>query len=146
MDFALTPSEANHKISPESSDGFASVGTILPKEKAALLPGGLFIFPGGELDDLYACEEPRYNPTRHRSSRADVAQLVEQLIRNQQVIGSSPIVGSSFRAKSPTHSKPGAYGWRSGVNTCQRPLSISRSLPDRCRSCMLTQNRPKPLS
>ena len=25
---------------------------------------------------------------------ADVAQLVEQLIRNQQVIGSSPIVGS----------------------------------------------------
>jgi hypothetical protein len=26
---------------------------------------------------------------------ADVAQLVEQLIRNQQVIGSSPIVGSS---------------------------------------------------
>jgi hypothetical protein len=27
--------------------------------------------------------------------RADVAQLVEQLIRNQQVIGSSPIVGST---------------------------------------------------
>jgi hypothetical protein len=27
---------------PESSDGFASVGTILPKEEAALLPGGLF--------------------------------------------------------------------------------------------------------
>jgi hypothetical protein len=26
--------------------------------------------------------------------QADVAQLVEQLIRNQQVIGSSPIVGS----------------------------------------------------
>jgi hypothetical protein len=29
------------------------------------------------------------------SRKADVAQLVEQLIRNQQVIGSSPIVGSS---------------------------------------------------
>jgi hypothetical protein len=29
-----------------------------------------------------------------QTSRADVAQLVEQLIRNQQVIGSSPIVGS----------------------------------------------------
>jgi hypothetical protein len=29
-------------MQPESSDGFASVGTILPKEKAALLPGGLF--------------------------------------------------------------------------------------------------------
>ena len=28
--------------------------------------------------------------------RADVAQLVEQLIRNQQVIGSSPIVGSNL--------------------------------------------------
>jgi hypothetical protein len=29
-------------------------------------------------------------------SDAGVAQLVEQLIRNQQVIGSSPIAGSSF--------------------------------------------------
>ena len=34
----------DHTISPESSDGFASVGTILPKEEAALLPGGLFAF------------------------------------------------------------------------------------------------------
>ena len=38
-------------MQPESSDGFASVGTILPKEEAALLPGGLFacwnaFFPG----------------------------------------------------------------------------------------------------
>ena len=32
-DFALTPLRANHSISPESSDGFASVGTILPKEE-----------------------------------------------------------------------------------------------------------------
>jgi hypothetical protein len=31
-----------------------------------------------------------------RELEADVAQLVEQLIRNQQVIGSSPIVGSRF--------------------------------------------------
>jgi hypothetical protein len=30
------------------------------------------------------------------SPEAGVAQLVEQLIRNQQVIGSSPIAGSSF--------------------------------------------------
>jgi hypothetical protein len=44
LDFALTPSGADHKISPESSDGFASVGTILPREEAALLPGGLFVF------------------------------------------------------------------------------------------------------
>ena len=28
--------------------------------------------------------------------RADVAQLVEQLIRNQQVSGSIPLVGSRF--------------------------------------------------
>ena len=33
---------------------------------------------------------------RHSIPLADVAQLVEQLIRNQQVIGSSPIFGSSF--------------------------------------------------
>ena len=44
QDFALTPLSPDHTISPESSDGFASVGTILPKEKAALLPGGLFVF------------------------------------------------------------------------------------------------------
>jgi hypothetical protein len=43
QDFALTPLSPDHSISPESSDGFASVGTILPKEKAALLPGGLFV-------------------------------------------------------------------------------------------------------
>ena len=32
------------------------------------------------------------------SKKADVAQLVEQLIRNQQVVGSSPIVGSIFNS------------------------------------------------
>ena len=41
---ALTRLFAKLSISPESSDGFASVGTILPKEEAALLPGGLFAF------------------------------------------------------------------------------------------------------
>jgi hypothetical protein len=41
---ALTPVFAKLSISPESSDGFASVGTILPKEEATLLPGGLFAF------------------------------------------------------------------------------------------------------
>jgi hypothetical protein len=35
----------------------------------------------------------RQNP---ELSKADVAQLVEQPIRNRQVIGSSPIVGSSL--------------------------------------------------
>ena len=42
---ALTRHFAKLSISPESSDGFASVGTILPKEEATLLPGGLFAFP-----------------------------------------------------------------------------------------------------
>ena len=35
-------------------------------------------------------------PIELRRSNADVAQLVEQLIRNQQVNGSSPFVGSIF--------------------------------------------------
>ena len=35
-----------------------------------------------------------FRPVRFQAVCADVAQLVEQLIRNQQVIGSSPIVGS----------------------------------------------------
>ena len=34
-------------------------------------------------------------PVHLQSRQADVAQLVEQSIRNRQVIGSSPIVGSS---------------------------------------------------
>ncbi len=33
---------------------------------------------------------------RLKSEQADVAQLVEQPIRNRQVNGSSPFVGSSF--------------------------------------------------
>ena len=41
---ALTRHFAKLSISPESSDGFASVGTILPKEEATSLPGGLFAF------------------------------------------------------------------------------------------------------
>jgi hypothetical protein len=41
---ALTRYFAKLSISPESSDGFASVGTILPKEEATLLPGGFFAF------------------------------------------------------------------------------------------------------
>src|SRR3984957_9876368 len=102
---ALTRHFAKLSISPESSDGFASVGTILPREEAALLPGGLFVFP-----------PPHFWPffTRSRTldtirqgtckrGRADVAQLVEQLIRNQQVIGSSPIVGSINFAPSAMH-------------------------------------------
>jgi hypothetical protein len=57
QDFALTPPAPDHSISPESSDGFASVGTILPKEKAALLPGGLFVvLEGLSLNSRYSRE------------------------------------------------------------------------------------------
>ena len=39
---------------------------------------------------------PSTAATIQSKEQAEVAQLVEQLIRNQQVIGSSPIFGSSF--------------------------------------------------
>ncbi len=65
-----------HKISPESSDGFASVGTILPKEEVALLPGDLFVF-------LPMSFAGMRDVTVEWLEQADVAQLVEQLIRNQ---------------------------------------------------------------
>src|SRR2546423_10470768 len=37
---------------------------------------------------------------------ADVAQLVEQPIRNRQVSGSSPLVGSSFQALNTAFAEP----------------------------------------
>ena len=44
----------------------------------------------------------------YNRNTADVAQLVEQSIRNRQVIGSSPIVGSNFFKNLPTISSPSA--------------------------------------
>ncbi len=101
----MTPLLGAHSMSPESSDGLASVGTILPKEKAALLPGGFLVFnvsgvfrflagfvrlfPG--LVDSFT--QARCAVTISTGD-ADVAQLVEQLIRNQQVVRSIRIVGS----------------------------------------------------
>jgi hypothetical protein len=41
--FALTRYFSKLSMQPESSNGFASVGTVLPSEEAALLPGGLFL-------------------------------------------------------------------------------------------------------
>ena len=43
-DFPLTLAFPAPSMQPESSNGFASVGAILPKEGAALLPGGSFRF------------------------------------------------------------------------------------------------------
>jgi hypothetical protein len=52
----LTPDFGKLSISPESSDGFASVGTILPKEEVTLLPGGLFAFRGN-IDGRKRCTD-----------------------------------------------------------------------------------------
>jgi hypothetical protein len=51
----------------------------------------------------------RVAPPRDASRLAGVAQLVEQLIRNQQVIGSSPIAGSIRLRAHPmfTHATAG---------------------------------------
>ena len=40
----MTPLRCAHSISPESSDGFASVGTILPKERSRPVAGRLLSF------------------------------------------------------------------------------------------------------
>jgi hypothetical protein len=45
-------------MQPESSDGFASVGTILPKEEAALLPGGFFAFCQASLREATRAAQP----------------------------------------------------------------------------------------
>jgi hypothetical protein len=47
---------------------------------------------------LYLQLAQRYN---RKEQQADVAQLVEQLIRNQQVVSSSLTVGSSFLRCNP---------------------------------------------
>ena len=56
----------------------------------APLDGG--VMPRGYLPPL--ASPNRAGPPRARPEHADVAQLVEQLIRNQQVAGSNPAVGS----------------------------------------------------
>jgi hypothetical protein len=117
-------------------------------EKAALLPGGLFVSlevlgqqphtsAAGTL--LYASRSRSYNPTRYvqREASADVAQLVEQLIRNQQVSGSIPLVGSipvfplEVEESSSNRSFPcscnefgTAYPLLFSASACGRPSSI----------------------
>ena len=121
LDFALTPSGGDHSISPESSDGLASVGTILPRRKGRPVAGRLFryflqiwlggsglfphhvVHPAASPDPApqkaSLCPRSLYDPPPQRYNRlrkADVAQLVEQPIRNRQVSGSTPLVGSSL--------------------------------------------------
>ena len=56
--------------------------------------------PVGKYRIMDFCSHPEVIEHAIVVTRADVAQLVEQSIRNRQVIGSSPIVGSSAY---PTH-------------------------------------------
>ena len=50
---------------------------------------------------LYLHPAQRYNrKAGQQEKQADVAQLVEQLIRNQQVVSSSLTVGSRFKQKT----------------------------------------------
>jgi hypothetical protein len=44
---------------------------------------------------------PNLDAVISTNAKADVAQLVEQLIRNQQVSGSTPLVGSSKKSRDP---------------------------------------------
>jgi hypothetical protein len=70
--------------------------------------------------------------------RAEVAQLVEQSIRNRQVSGSSPDLGSIFRAgvKIPTlffgTDGPGAQIQNRTRTPNQKEKSTSRTAPLRC--------------
>src|ERR1035441_3774957 len=59
LDLSLTLPSPAPSMQPESSDGFASVGTHLPEERAALMPGGSFRFStcatcGGANRSLFA--------------------------------------------------------------------------------------------
>ena len=70
----MTPRPPQPTMQPESSDGFASVGTILPKERAALLPGGSFRFPPSlgtrSFQPFPSLEDPRYpHPSKGRPRR-----------------------------------------------------------------------------
>jgi hypothetical protein len=89
---------AKLSISPESSDGFASVGTILPKEEVTLLPGGLFVFAMKVLpicgcgftikffQGFAGCNLP---PVRTRHLRAIGCHLV--LVRRRLNMGSADL-------------------------------------------------------
>ena len=62
--------------------------------------------------------------------RADVAQLVEQLIRNQQVTGPNPVVGSIFsfsqegHLENPAITESGSGRTADSVRACGQPPAI----------------------
>ena len=73
---------------------------------------------------------PNSDATIQSEKHADVAQLVEQLIRNQQVIGSSPIVGSMpFRTSFSTLFLPASPPREPNQAPFIHVLFIARSIP-----------------
>src|ERR671912_1764412 len=65
---------------------------------ASPLAGRLILLRDGEVCFVAQQQDDTPNPLRYtwRPEQADVAQQVEQLTRNEQVSGSSPLVGSLF--------------------------------------------------
>ena len=72
---------------------------VAPSEFKAVAPGNV---PVGHNVGHWAQKKQVGSEETGRSKCADVAQLVEQLIRNQQVSGSNPLVGSRFPRKMRT--------------------------------------------
>ena len=70
---------------------------------------------------------------------ADVAQLVEQLIRNQQVTGSNPVVGSTTSPQVLPGSGPGT---RSATPSAAPSWSMNPTWPVRIRSPRLWNPEP----
>ena len=90
---------------------------------------------------------PRLTSPPSRSfdrSRADVAQLVEQLIRNQQVGGSSPPVGSSkfkyLRDCAPTGKLAGKHMGSNGGRFRAPEVLLYSGNPDFPRASMYAAN------
>src|SRR6185503_369790 len=71
------------------------------------------------------------------SQEAGVAQLVEQLIRNQQVIGSSPIAGSKLPAKHVRRQYTSVSAFK--ILDCR---SLSRSPRFHCLNLTVTGTLP----
>ena len=70
---------------------------VAPSEFKAVAPGNV---PVGHNVGHWAQKKQVGPEKTSRSKCADVAQLVEQLIRNQQVSGSNPLVGSTLPRSS----------------------------------------------
>jgi hypothetical protein len=81
-------------MQPESSDGFASVGTILPKEKAALLPGGLFVSTRSQ----NGVARRVGNGRGANADRKDVESLPLQRLERQEVPMHDFVMGLVFVA------------------------------------------------